>query len=117
MFLISDCFDDVEALLGGIQHLRYSGQEVTVFHVLHPDEMDFPFNGMVKFDGMEDGIKLLTRPQLIRPAYQRALRAFLQELQQGCEHNRCDYVPMSTGRPLDEALTEYLARRLRVRAM
>jgi uncharacterized protein (DUF58 family) len=117
VFLISDCFDDVAALLGGLQHLRYGGQEVTVFHVLHPDEMDFPFNGMVKFDGMEDGIKLLTRPQLIRPAYQRALRAFLQELQQGCEHNRCDYVPLSTGRPLAEALTEYLARRLRVRAM
>jgi uncharacterized protein (DUF58 family) len=117
VFLISDCFDDVEALLGGLQHLRYSGQEVTVFHILHPDEVDFPFNGMVKFDGMEDGIKLLTRPQLIRPAYQRALRTYLQELQQGCERNRCDYVPLSTGRPLAEALTEYLARRLRVRAM
>ena len=117
VFLISDCFDDVEALMGGLQHVRYGGQEVTVFHVLHPDEMEFPFSGMVKFDGMEDGIKLLTRPQLIRPAYQRALRAYLQELQLGCEHNRCDYVPMITGRPLSEALTEYLARRLRVRAM
>jgi uncharacterized protein (DUF58 family) len=117
VFLISDCFDDVEALLGGLQHLRYGGQEVTVFHVLHPDEMDFPFNGMVKFDGMEDGIKLLTRPQLIRPAYQRALRTYLEELQRGCEFNRCDYVPLNTGRPLREALTEYLARRLRVRAM
>jgi uncharacterized protein (DUF58 family) len=117
VFLISDCFDDVEALIGGLQHLRYGGHEVTVFHVMHPDEMDFPFGGMVKFDGMEDGIKLLTRPQLIRPAYQRALKKFLEELQQGCERNRCDYVPMNTGRPLAEALTEYLARRLRVRMM
>jgi uncharacterized protein (DUF58 family) len=115
VFLISDCFDDVEALLGGLQHLRYGGHEVTVFHVMHPDEMDFPFNGMVKFDGMEDGIKLLTRPQLIRPAYERALKKFLTDLQEGCERNRCDYVPMNTGRPLAESLTEYLARRLRVR--
>jgi uncharacterized protein (DUF58 family) len=115
VFLISDCFDDVEALLSGLQHLRYGGHEVTVFHVLHPDELDFPFNGMVKFDGMEDGIKLLTRPQLIRPAYERALKKFLTELQEGCERNRCDYVPMNTGRPLAESLTEYLARRLRVR--
>jgi uncharacterized protein (DUF58 family) len=117
VFLISDCFDDVEALLGGLQHLRFGGHEVTVFHVLHPDEIDFPFNGMVKFDGMEDGIKLLTRPQLIRPAYERALKKYLEELQQGCERNRCDYVPMNTGRPLSETLTEYLARRLRVRVM
>jgi len=116
VFLISDCFDDVEALLSGLQHLRYGGHEVTVFHVLHPDEVDFPFNGMVKFDGMEDGIKLLTRPQLIRPAYERALQKFLKDLQEGCERNRCDYVPMNTGKPLAETLTEYLARRLRVRA-
>ena len=116
-FLISDCFDDVESILGGLQHLRFGGHEVTVFHVLHPDEVDFPFSGMVKFDGMEDNIKLLTRPQLIRPAYQRALKKFLEELQEGCERNRCDYVPVNTGRPLAEALTEYLARRQRVRLM
>jgi uncharacterized protein (DUF58 family) len=115
VFLISDCFDDVESLLGGLQHLRYGGHEVTVFHVLHPDELDFPFNGMVKFDGMEDGIKLLTRPQLIRPAYKRALHKYLTELQEGCERNRCDYVQMNTGKPLVESLTEYLARRLRVK--
>jgi uncharacterized protein (DUF58 family) len=117
VFLISDCFDNVEALLGGLQHLRFGGHEVTVFHVMHPDEMEFPFSGMVKFDGMEDGIKLLTRPQMIRPAYQRALKRFLEELRLGCERNRCDYVPLSTGRPLVESLTEYLARRQRVFAM
>jgi uncharacterized protein (DUF58 family) len=117
VFLISDCFDEVESLMDGLQHLRFGGHEVIVFHVLHPDELDFPFGGMVKFDGMEDHVKLLTRPQLIRPAYQRALKKYLEELQQGCERNRCDYVLMNTGRKLSEALTEYLARRLRVRLM
>jgi uncharacterized protein (DUF58 family) len=117
VFLISDCFDDVEPLLDGLQHLRFGGHEVIVFHVLHPDEVDFPFNGMVKFDGMEENLKLLTRPQLIRPAYRRALQKYLEDLQKGCERNRCDYVLMNTGRPLHEALVEYLARRLRVRVV
>ena len=117
VFLISDCFDEVESLLDGMQHLRFQGHEVIVFHVLHPDEVDFPFNGMVKFDGMEENLKLLTRPQLIRPAYVRALQKYLDELQKGCERNRCDYVPLNTGRPLAEALTAYLARRLRVRVV
>lgn len=116
-FLISDCFDDVESVLGGLQHLRFGGHEVIVFHILHPDEADFPFKGMVKFDAMEEKMHLLTRPQLVRPTYMRALKKFLQELQTGCERNRCDYVPMNTGRPLAEALTEYLARRLRTRVM
>jgi len=115
VFVISDCFDDVEPLLDGLRHLRFQGHEVTVFHVMHPDELDFPFNGMIKFDGMEDRIELLTRPQLIRSSYMRAVKKFVDELQTGCEKNRCDYVQLNTGRPLAELLTEYLARRLRVR--
>jgi uncharacterized protein (DUF58 family) len=115
VFLISDCFDNVESILGGLRHLRFGGHEVTIFHVLHPDELEFPFHGMVKFDGMEDKLQLLTRPQLIRPAYLRAVKKYLEELQLSCERNRCDYVLLNTGRPLAEALTEYLARRLKVR--
>jgi len=115
VFLISDCFDEVASLLDGLRHLRFAGHEVTVFHVLHPDELDFPFNGMVKFDGMEENRHFLTRPQLIRPAYLRALQKYQQDLQEGCEANRCDYVLMNTGRPLGETLTAYLAKRLRVR--
>jgi uncharacterized protein (DUF58 family) len=115
VFLISDCFDEPAGVLDGLRHLRFQGHEVTVFHVLHPDEMQFPFSGMIKFDGMEEKLELLTRPQLVRPAYMRALKKYLQELQTGCERNRCDYVPMDTSRPLDQALTEYLARRQRVR--
>lgn len=115
VFLISDCFDEVDAILGGLQHLRFKGHEVIVFHVLHPDEVDFPFNGMVKFDGMEDRLELLTRPQLIRPAYMRALQKYLDDFRKGCERNHCDYLSMNTGKPMAESLTAYLARRLKVR--
>jgi uncharacterized protein (DUF58 family) len=115
VFLISDCFDDVQEILGGLQHLRFQGHEVTVFHVLHPDELQMPFDGMVKFDGLEDRQHLLARPQLIRPAYLRALEKYLKELRAGCDANRCDYVLMDTSRPLAVTLTEYLARRQRVR--
>src|SRR5262249_11605192 len=115
VFLISDCFDAPESILEGLRHLRFEGHEVTVFHVLHPDELEFPFDGMVKFDGMEENLHLLTRPRLIRPAYRRALQRYLEQLQRGCEAYRVDYVRLSTGRPLAEALTGYLAQRLRAR--
>jgi uncharacterized protein (DUF58 family) len=115
VFLISDCFDAADAILEGLRHLRFDGHEVTVFHVLHPDELQFPFDGMVKFDGMEERLQLLTRPQLVRPAYMRALKKYMDDLREGCERNRCDYVLLNTARPLAETLTEYLARRLRMR--
>jgi uncharacterized protein (DUF58 family) len=117
VFLISDCLDDVPSLIHGLQHLRYQGHEVTVFHLLHADELEFPFEGMVRFEGLEELDRYLTRPQLIRPAYLRALRAYLQQLQSGCQANRCDYVLLDTSRPLADALGEYLVRRLRIKRL
>ena len=114
MFLISDCFDDVDELLAGCSTCASRGTRSTVFHVLHPDEIDFPFDGMVRFDGLEEHVQLLTRPHLIRPAYLRAVQAYLEELRTGCEANRCDYVLMDTSKPLAGAY-DYLARRLRVK--
>lgn len=116
VFLLSDCFDNVETLIQGMQHLRFHGHEVIVFHIMHPDEIDFPFDGNVKFEGMEEKLEILTRPHLIQPAYLRAVKAFLRELQSGCERNRCDYVLMNTDRPLAETLAGYLARRLQLRS-
>ncbi|MCS6852646.1 MAG: DUF58 domain-containing protein [Gemmataceae bacterium] len=115
VFLISDCFDDVASILSGLQHLRFQGHEVIVFHVLHPDELEFPFEGLVRFVGLEQAGDWRTQPRQIRPAYLRALRAYLTELRAGCEAQRCDYVLMDTSRPLATGLSQYLARRLRVR--
>jgi uncharacterized protein (DUF58 family) len=115
VFLISDCFDAVESILRGLRHLRFQGHEVTVFHILHADEIGFPFDGMIRFEGMEDRREVLTRPHLIRPAYLRAVERYLEELRTGCEANRCDYVRMDTSRPLADSLAAYLARRLRMR--
>jgi uncharacterized protein (DUF58 family) len=115
VFLISDCFDRVADLLKGLQHLRFRGHEVIVFHVLHHDELEFPFEGTTRFEGLEIPQHLMTRPQLIRPAYLRAVRSYLDELRRGCEGYRCDYVLMDTSKPLGPVLAEYLAARLRVR--
>jgi uncharacterized protein (DUF58 family) len=115
VFLISDCFDEVETILGGLQHLRFEGHDVTVFHVMHPDEIEFPLTGMIRFEGLEERQEVLTRPQMIRPAYQRAVRAYLEAIRTGCENNRCDYVLLNTARPVAETLSAYLARRLRTR--
>jgi uncharacterized protein (DUF58 family) len=117
VFLISDCLAEVDSLLAGLKHLRFQGHEVTVFHVLHSDELQLPFEGNVKFDFLEGPLQVLARPHLIRPAYLRAVKAYLKELQTGCERNRCDYLLMDTSKPLGEMLAAYLARRLRVRVV
>jgi uncharacterized protein (DUF58 family) len=115
VFLISDCFDEPASLLKGIQHLRFQEHEVVVFHLLHPDELNFAFEGMIRFDGLEIPDRLLARPQVIRRAYLRAMEEFRTQLQQGCTARRCDYILLDTSRPLGPVLADYLAARLRTR--
>lgn len=111
--LISDCFDDEEKILQGIQHLRFGGSEVILFHVMDPYELEFPFSGMVEFHGLEVEERLLTRPREIRKSYLREVNAFRTRLREGCERQNTHYVPVNTIQPLHEMLSGYLAFRLR----
>ena len=114
VIIISDLLDDEQAILHGLQHLRFGGHEVVVFHLLDPYELEFPFKGLVEFEGLETASRLLTRPADIRKSYLRELESFCARLREGCERNQCHYVQVNTERPLTEVLSGYLAFRLRV---
>ena len=114
VFLISDCFDDVDGLMAGLKQLRFRGHEVTLFHVLHRDEVDFPLEGNVRFINLEGADALMARPHLLKPAYLRAVNTYLEKLQRACDGCRVEYVRMPTDRPLGAALGEYLIRRLQM---
>jgi uncharacterized protein (DUF58 family) len=111
--IISDLFDDEAKILEGIQHLRFGGSEVIVFHVLDPFELEFPFSGLVEFEGLENISKIRTRPREIRKNYIRQISDFITRMREGCERNNCHYVQVNTATPLHEVLTGYLAFRLR----
>lgn len=113
VFIISDLFDDEQKVLDGIQHLRFGGNEVVVFHVLDPAEMEFPFEGLVEFEGLEDVPKIKTRPQEIRKSYLQEFNGFCDRIREGCERNQCHYLRINTAQPFSEVLSGYLAFRLK----
>jgi uncharacterized protein (DUF58 family) len=109
--VISDFFDDVDDILRGVQHLRFSGSEVLLFHVLDPFELEFPFRGAVEFRGLEGAQRVVTHPSELRKTYLRELNAFIDKLRAGCERNGCNYVQVNTAHPWHEVLSSYLATR------
>lgn len=111
MIVISDFFDDEEAIIEGIQHLRFSGHEVILFQVLDPYEVDFPFAGMVEFQGLEEVPRVQTRPSQIKKTYHREFEAFRERLRDACERNQCHFLSVRTDEPLDEVLSNYLSFR------
>lgn len=113
VFIISDLFDDEQEVMDGIQHLRFGGNEVVVFHVLDKAEIEFPFEGLVEFEGLEDIPKLKTRPQEIKQSYLKEFNGFCDRIREGCERNQCHYLRVNTGQPFSEVLSGYLAFRLK----
>jgi uncharacterized protein (DUF58 family) len=112
VIILSDLFDDVGSMLAGLKHFRHRRHEVILFHVLDPAELDFPFQQIMLFKGLEQMPDVLTDPQSLRKAYLAEFNAFLQQVKQGCRAHRIDYVQLRTDQPLDVALSSYLASRM-----
>ena len=116
VLVFSDFFTDVEQLEKAIERLRYSRHEVVLFQVMHPDELEFRFEGNVKFRGLEVDEQLLTQPAELRKRYLDALGRFNARLEEACLRNRVERVVVDTGRNPAEVLVDYLnARSLRIR--
>jgi uncharacterized protein (DUF58 family) len=109
--ILSDLFDDLEALMKGIERLRFHKHEVIVFHLWDPWERDLPLEGHYKFHDLETGEVLMTQAESIRDSYLAAVEAWRSELEVQCRNRAVDRVELKTDDPLDEALLDYLVRR------
>ncbi len=112
MILISDLLTPREGLFAGLRLLRRQGHDVLVFHVMDDDELDFPFNGPSRFEGMELPQNLTCNPRALRDGYIEALTRYLEEVRRGCARQTIDYALVRTSQPLDAALATYLSNRL-----
>jgi len=109
--VISDLFDNVEALLAGLKHLRHRRHDVIVLHLLDPAEIDFPFQHVTLFKGLEALGDIVTEPRSLRAAYQKEVGAFLQQVRTGCRAQQIDYLQVRTDQRLDTVLSTFLAAR------
>ncbi|MDD5262665.1 MAG: DUF58 domain-containing protein [Methylacidiphilales bacterium] len=114
IILISDFFDDEASIEAGIQRLRFGGSEVIVFHVLDACELEFPFQGMVEFIGLEGGARLKIAPADLRKSYLKTFNEYRERIRSICDHAGCHYVLVNTEKTLAEILSEYLAFRHKV---
>jgi hypothetical protein len=83
-----------------------------VFHVLDDDELDFPFTGPLRFEGLEEDAALNCNPRALRDGYLAALGEFLDVVRHTCARHTIDYRLIRTSEPLDAALAAFLSSRL-----
>ena len=111
VIVISDLLTDVDDVLAGLDHLRHDGHNVLVMHTLDPYEMKFPFDGLWRFEGLEEEEPVTTQPERIREDYLTRFNQHCQALRDGCIASGIDYARVDTSRPLDGFLSEFFHER------
>jgi uncharacterized protein (DUF58 family) len=110
--LVSDLLDEPEAILKGLRQFRFKGNDVIVFHLLDPAELDLPFDGNILFEDLEAAnLQIIADPRAIRTTYKEVVQEFISEMRKQCHADSIDYQLISTATPLDQALASYLSWR------
>lgn len=109
--VISDFWADPDAIVKSVAPLRFRGNEVILFHVLDPQEIRPKLRGPAILVDMETNDSLEVSPDYAREEYRQKIDAHIQGLRDTAKRGGIDYFQVSTDRPLDEALREYLSIR------
>jgi len=111
VIIASDMFEPEGRALGVLRRLRARGHDVALFQILHPHELDLPFEGLTLFEGLEDRRELLVDPAAIRRQYKRRMAAFLDKVRAECVRGGVEHHLVATSRPLEQALLDFLVQR------
>lgn len=95
----------------GIRHLNHLGHEVVAFHLMDPQELDFPFQDPTLFRGLEGEPQLDADPVSLRQSYLENLDRWRNNLREELRKLDSDYVLLRTDEVLGEVLSEYLRGR------
>lgn len=112
--LISDFYEDPERAVTAVRQLRHRGNDVIVFHVLDPAEIEFPFEEATQFRDLETGTQIPVVPETMRARYRQLIDRHVATLARRFSEERIDYSLFDTRTPLDYALFRYLSDRERL---
>ena len=113
MVLISDMLDDAPRVMNIAKVMRKRRQEVVVFHILDPAEIELPYEGLTIFEGLEGEGELLVDPDDIRDRYREEITAHIKTIERECREGDIEYFRVPTTKPIETVLLDFIAGRLR----
>lgn len=91
--------------------LKAHRNEVILFHLMAPNEMNLDYGGHVTLEDWETGQTVEVAADQMRPAYVQALQAHLEATRRRMLENDVAYRLQSSDQPLDDALRAFLRER------
>ena len=111
VIVISDFYEDPATVVRIVEPLRFGGNEVVLFHVLDPEEIEPRLKGPALLVDLETEQTIEVIPEYTKTTYREKMGAHLEQLQSRTRAAGMDYHLLVTNQPLDRALREYLTLR------
>lgn len=106
--LISDFYQDIDKISKVLRFFHFRGNDVILFHLLDPAELEMPFTDISSLEDMETQEHLSYTPEQSRTEYLKLLEEHIVALRKECHRIHIDYEILNTEKPLDQALHKYL---------
>lgn len=106
--VLTDLFSE-DGYKEAMKYLQYQKQEVTLIHILAPQELDPPWQGSVQLQDKEgyESRDITIKPDVIT-AYKKALNEFLNDNRQFCYDRGIAYIVLSSVLDIDKAIFDNL---------
>jgi uncharacterized protein (DUF58 family) len=112
LLLISDFLAPLDTLEPHLITLNACGHDVILFQVLDPAETSLNFSRAAMFRDAESGREWFVDPASARKEYLRKLHSHCANLRSTCERHGLAFTQLTTDRPLELALFEFLRARM-----
>ncbi|HEY3937759.1 MAG TPA: DUF58 domain-containing protein [Bryobacteraceae bacterium] len=109
--LISDFFEAPEKIVKTVEPLRFRGNELILFHLLDPLELEPNLGDTALLLDMETGEAIEASGEYARTEYRQKIASHIETLRSKAQAAGLDYFLLRTDRPLDQGLREYLTIR------
>lgn len=111
VILISDFLSSLNGLELALETLTQRGQEILVFHLSDPQEVQFDFTAPELFEDLETGQQIYVDPVWLRDEYRRQMESHLQSVRLCCESRGVSYHHLTLDTPLETVLPDVLRLR------
>lgn len=96
LVVLSDFFDEPEALFKALNPYLHRGFRVHLFHILDPAELNLPDRGLARFVDMETDDRLVIHTQTMRDAWKKEMRRHTQTMRRLAANRQVDYALTTT---------------------
>jgi hypothetical protein len=112
--VISDFYAEPEEIFHAVGPIVHRGNDVVLFHIMDPQEIEFSFADPSSFEDMESGDQMPIVPTKLAADYRALVQAHIDTLSKKAAQQPVDYMLLNTTMPLDFALFRFLSMRQRL---